>query len=367
MSHRVTALGDTTSLAERKRNAGQRLFIGLSGRGITDDERRLIREIKPAGYVLFARNVEEPAQVRELNRELASLADAERPALRSLDQEGGRVLRVKATKWPSMRAVGRSKDLTAKVSAAIARELRAMAFDVNFAPVADVDSNPKNPIIGDRSFSASTAEVCAHVAAFIGAHQAEGIVACAKHFPGHGDTAVDSHKALPTVEREEADLREVELPPFKAAIDAGVGSIMTAHVIFSAFDEELPATLSPKVTRRLLRDEWKYDGLVFSDDLEMKAVAGRWTIDEIVAKTTDAGVDVLLCCEDKHLQLEAFESLVRAQEEDLAFQRACKTSAKRVMAVRERFLYERRPIGVDVVGCEEHRALAELARVRGAD
>ena len=142
---------------------------------------------------------------------------------------------------------------------------------------------------------------------------------------------------------------------------------MTAHVIFCAFDEDLPATLSPKVTRRLLRDEWKYDGLVFSDDLEMKAVAGRWSIDEIVGMTTDAGVDVLLCCEDPKLQIAAFESLVRAQEDDIAFQRACKTSAKRVMAVRERFLYERAPIGVDVVGCEEHRALADLARTRGAD
>lgn len=385
MIPRVTAVGEATSLADRKRQAGQRLYIGFAGPKVDDDLRRLVREIQPAGFVLFKRNVEDPEQVRELNRELVSLSDRARPALIAVDQEGGRVQRVRepATRWPAMRALGRAQTikrppgppvdpaelvpLTAEVSRAMARELRAMGFHVNFAPVADVDSNPKNPIIGDRAFSDRPEDVAAHVVAFLQAHQAEGIAACAKHFPGHGDTTQDSHLHLPLIEREERDLRAVELPPFAAAVRAGVASVMTAHVLFAAFDEELPATLSPRVTRRLLRDELGYDGVVFSDDLEMKAVAGRWAPEEIVTKGTDAGVDVFLCCESPKLQLDVFEALVRGQELDLGFQRACATSARRVMSMRERFLLPLRPpLALDVVGTDAHKDLAMRVHAWGA-
>lgn len=369
MNNRVMATGDTTSLADWKRNAGQRLVIGLPYAHVDDDSRRLIREMKPAGFILFKRNVEDPAQVRELNRELASLVDSARPALLSIDQEGGRVQRVRApaTVWPSMRVVGRAEAYTAAVSKAMARELRAMGFNLNYAPVADIDSNPKNPVIGDRAFAASAKAVSAHVVAYLAAHQAEGVVACAKHFPGHGDTTVDSHLALPIVEKEEPELREMELAPFAAAVRAGVGAVMTAHVIFPAFDEELPATLSARVTKRLLRDEMGYDGVVFSDDLEMKAVHGRWGIETTVDKATWAGVDVFLACESQKLQLEAFESMVRQCEQEPTFARACTTSAKRVMTLRERFfLGERPPLGLDIVGCREHQDLALLVAARGA-
>jgi beta-N-acetylhexosaminidase len=364
----VTAFGEATSLSEWKRHAGQRLVIGIAGTSISQEERALIREIQPAGFVLFKRNVEEPAQVRELNRELTSLVDPSRPPILSADQEGGRVQRVRdpATVWPPMRHVGRAGGLTAQISEAMAKELRAMGFNLNFAPVADVDSNPKNPVIGDRSFSASPREVAEHVTAFIKAHQKQGVVACAKHFPGHGDTSVDSHLDLPKVEREEPDLREVELAPFRAAVEAKVGSVMTAHVIFCAFDEELPATLSPRVLKRLLRDEMGYDGVVFSDDLEMKAVHGRWPIEDIVRKGSEAGVDVFLACKEPELQLAAFEALVRDQQERPAYAKRARTAAKRVMAMRERFWKKvRAPIGLDVIGCAEHKILATLAAERG--
>lgn len=369
MTVRVTAVGEGTSLADRKRRAGQRLVIGFEAGHVSDDLRRLIADIRPAGFILFKRNVEEPAQVRELNRELASLTDAHRPALLSVDQEGGRVQRVRdpATVWPPMRVVGQAGGMTADVAKAMAIELRAMGFNLNFAPVADVDSNPANPVIGDRSFGRDPAEVAAHMRTFIPAMQAQGVIACAKHFPGHGDTKVDSHLDLPIVEEELPTLERRERVPFGAAVQAGVGSIMTAHVVFPALDEDWPATLSTRVVPRWLRRDLAYDGVVFSDDLEMKAVAGRWDVPTIVRRATSASVDVLLCCRDPGLQLEAFEAMVRAQEEDAAFARACEDSEKRVQAMRERFLLNAPPAPtLEVVGCAEHRVLAELARQRGA-
>ncbi len=367
--HRVTAVGETTSLHARKVLAGQRLVIGFAGPSVDGDLRRLIAELRPAGFILFGRNVEEPAQVRELCRELGELVDAHDPALRCIDQEGGRVQRIRApaTVWPPMRVVGRAGDLTARVAQAMAIELRAMNLDLDFAPVADVDSNPKNPVIGDRSFGATPEEVSEHLRAFVPAMQAEGIIACAKHFPGHGDTHLDSHLALPTVEEELGQLQRRELPPFRAAVEAGVATVMSAHVVFPALDEELPATLSPRVIPRLLRRDLGFDGVVFSDDLEMKAVADRWEIGDIVTRATHASVDVLLACKDPLLQLAAFEAMVRQQEDDPAFERACQEAVRRVRALRTRHLRKRSPTpSLDVVGCREHLALAEQVLHRGA-
>ena len=366
---RVTAIGEQTSLADRKRRAGQRLVIGFERPHVDDDLRRLVAELRPAGFVLFARNVEEPAQVLELNRELASLVDPRAPALLCVDQEGGRVQRVRepATVWPPMLTVGRAERHTAEVSRAMALELRAMGFNLNYAPVADVHSEPRNPIIGDRAFGTSPDVVARHVVAFLEAHQAEGVVACAKHFPGHGDTTVDSHLDLPVVEKEEPDLRHVELPPFEAAVRAGVGSVMASHVVYPAFDEELPAGFSRRVTRRLLREELGFGGVVFSDDLEMKAVHGRFPVERQVRLATEAGVDVLLACRTPELQLELFEALVREQEADAGFDQACIDAAARVQALRERF-FTAAPAapGLEVVGCARHRELAARVAERGA-
>ena len=195
-------IGDATTLAEQKRRAGRRLIIGFEGKAVTAGLRELVREVRPAGFCLFGRNVDNPAQVADLNRELSELMPG---ALLSVDQEGGRVQRVRgpATVWPPMRQVGAAGDLTSAVARALSRELRAMGFNFNFAPVADVDSNPDNPVIGDRAVSADPASEAAHVQAFVRASHAEGVLTSAKHFPGHGDTDMDSHLDLPRIGRPE--------------------------------------------------------------------------------------------------------------------------------------------------------------------
>lgn len=366
---RVDALGEATTLGDRKRRAGQRMVIGFETAGVTDELRQLVREVQPAGFVLFARNVEEPAQVRELNRELASLVDDHYPALLCVDQEGGRVQRVKspATVWPPMRVLGNADDpgFTEQCSAAMARELHAVGFNLNFAPVADVDSNPDNPIIGDRSFGRRPEQVSRHLTAFVRGHHAEGMITCAKHFPGHGDTHTDSHLELPVVERDRRDLEHVELPPFATAIQAGVGSIMSAHVVYPAFDEDWPATLSPHVLPRLLRERMGYGGVVFSDDMLMKAVHGRYEVEQQVRMATRASVDVFLVCRHHDVQFEFFRALIHDQE--LGYDDDAIDATERLMAMRERFLLKRRPQPLLAdVGLQLHKDLSRLATERGA-
>lgn len=366
MNVKVEAVGLGTSLADRKRRAGQRLMIGVAGHAVDEDLRRLVKELRPAGFVLFGRNIVEPAQVRELNRELASLVDPADPALIAVDQEGGRVQRVgePATPWPSMHLVGRARNHTAEVARAMARELRAMGFHLDFAPVADVDGDPAHPVIGDRSFGGDPDEVSRHVATFVEALQAEHVIACAKHFPGHTDVATDSHRTLPVVEREEPDLRHVDLPPFRAAVASGVGAVMTSHVVYPAWDEDLPATLSSRIVPRLLRKELGYDGVVFSDDLQMKALAG-WGHTELVEKTAAATIDVLLACKHVEQQHDLFRELILVQEASAQVDRAFTTHVQRVERLRERFLLDLPPAPpLSVVGCPEHRMLAALVRAR---
>ncbi len=366
----MNVVGITTSTADRKRRAGQRLIIGLKGTSLNDEERAFIREARPGGFILFRRNVEDAGQVRELNRELASLLPVEIPPIRCVDQEGGRVQRVKApaTVWPPMRWVGNVGDpaFTQAVGAALGAEVRALGFDLDFAPVADVDSNPKNPIIGDRAFSSDPGATSRHVAAFIQGMQGAGCIACAKHFPGHGDTATDSHLELPIVEKEPPDLEHVELPPFQASIDAGVATVMTAHVLYPAWDETYPATMSPAIINGLLRKQQKFGGVVISDDLEMKAVRGRWPLEEQLSRASTATVDTFLACEQLTLIVDAWETLIRLQESDPRQEDAAIDGVRRWHQMRERFLVGAPPMPpLSVLGCHQHTDLALRARAQG--
>ena len=364
----MNTIGITTSTADRKRRAGQRMVIGIAGPSISQEERAWIRELQPGGFILFARNIEDVGQVRELNRELASLLPGAMPPIRCVDQEGGRVQRIKGTEWPPMRWVGNANDLslTTKLARAMARELRATGFDLDFAPVADVDSNPKNPVIGDRSFSPRADVVARHAVTWMHGMHTEGIATCAKHFPGHGDTSVDSHLDLPVVEKDPPDLEQVELAPFRACVSAGVPSVMTAHVMYPAWDEDAPATMSNRILRGILREKLHFGGVVISDDMEMKAVRGRYALETQLEASTVATVDVYLFCKEIELQVQAYELLVRKQEEDKRHEDLAIDANRRWHALRERFLLDRGPQPeLAELGSTAHRELALLARARG--
>jgi beta-N-acetylhexosaminidase len=275
--------------AELERQAAACIFASFPGEEAPDWVRTWLGR-GLGGIVLFADNVADRARAAALVDSLR----AERPELVvAIDEEGGDVTRLEAatgSSYPGNLALGVVDDteLTEGVAAAIAAELTSIGVTVNLAPVADVNSNPRNPVIGVRSFGSDGELVARHVAAFVAGTQRVGVAACAKHFPGHGDTAVDSHLELPTVE---GDL-QVALAPFRAAIEAGVASVMTGHLLVPELDDA-PATLSRRIVSGLLRDELGFDGLVLSDALEMRAISGTVGIDEGAERALEAGVDAL--------------------------------------------------------------------------
>src|SRR3989440_11957622 len=253
-----------------RRQIGRLLIAGFGGHQVPVELASLAREFSLGGVILFARNVGEPEQVAELCYESARLVP-DLPLWVSVDQEGGRVARLKApfTEWPPMATLGRSGDLglAERFARALAGELKTVGITLDYAPVLDVHTNPKNLVIGDRALAEKAEDVGRLGAAIIQTLQREGIAACGKHFPGHGDTSTDSHIELPLVEHPPDRLRRVEFLPFKAAIEAGVATIMTAHVLVPSIDDERPASLSRRIVFDLLRDELRYEGVILSDDL----------------------------------------------------------------------------------------------------
>ncbi|MEO1174086.1 MAG: beta-N-acetylhexosaminidase, partial [Myxococcota bacterium] len=319
---------------------------------------------QPLGVILVARNIESPEQVAELIRELKDFRKDD-PLLVSVDQEGGRVARIRepATVWPPMRELGRLGDeaLIHRVGLAIGSELRAMGFDLDYAPVLDVNTNPDNPVIGDRAFSHDASEVGRYAVAFMRGLNKAGVGGCGKHFPGHGDTDVDSHLALPRVEHELPLLREREWAPYRAAIGAGLDAIMTAHVVMPALDETVPATLSP-VAMRALREELGFAGVLISDDVEMKALADHFGTDEIAARGLEAGLDVFLTCKQYSVTMDMFRGIVRRFEDDALSHEQIDRQEKRVVRWRDRWTRPATPLELSEIG--GHAALAEEVSAR---
>src|SRR3989454_8224965 len=264
-----------------ERRVGQLMSVAFHGTRITSSLEAMIRERGIGGVVLYSENFTDAASLAKLVADLDRIArDAKSlPLFFEIDQEGGPVIRINkgATILPGQMALAATADPERSVRTAAsisAAELRALGVNWNFAPVADVNDEPTNPIISNRSFSSDPARVAALTSAAVHAYAAAGFFCCAKHFPGHGSTTTDSHTGLPKIEADRATLDRLELPPFRAAIAAGVPAIMSAHIVVPAFDAtpELPVTLSKAVMTDLLRNTLGFDGLVVTDDLEMGAL-----------------------------------------------------------------------------------------------
>ena len=354
------------SLREFRRHAGRLAIVGFTGSSVPDDLRRLVAEFDLGGVIYFARNIVEPKQVAELSREVASLS-RDWPIWISVDQEGGRVARLKRpfTEWPPMVTLGRSGDdtLAERFSKALAAELVAVGVNLDYAPVLDIWTNPKNQVIGDRALAdRRRRRRRGSGAIIIRTMQAAGVAACGKHFPGHGDTIADSHDELPLVEHGPDRLEAVELEPFRAAIAEEVATIMMAHVMVPAVDAERPASLSPTFVNAWLKGRLAFKGVVICDDLGMKAVATR-PMGEITVDALNAGNDVVLLCNSTpDEQVVAIEDVIRAAEAGELRQKRIDDAFLRQRLIKERFLAGR-PAGkkttLDVVGSAEHQAVAE--------
>lgn len=369
-----------------RRRIGQLLIGSFSGSDVPVELRALAREFDVGGVTLFGRlgNIEGPEQVAGLAFDAKSLG-VELPGWVGVDQEGGRVARLRApfTVWPPMAVLGRSDDpaLAKRFAAALAAEVAAVGISLDYAPVLDIHTNPKNPVIGDRALGERPETVARLGRVIIEELQRAGVAACGKHFPGHGDTATDSHVELPIVEHAPDRLRAIEFVPFKEAIDARVAFIMTAHVLAVALDEEHPATLSRRIVTGILRDELGFDGVIVSDDLEMKALSNTMTPSEAAVAAIAAGCDAVLMCGsggDAHigLQAEALEALIYAVEQEQIPLKQVEASLQRNRQAKQRFLQaqngrptksplarEWRPPSASqlkaVIGCDAHRAVSE--------
>ncbi|MEA4880312.1 MAG: glycoside hydrolase family 3 protein [Synergistaceae bacterium] len=293
---------------------GQIMMVFFEGSTLSENLRKFVAELKVGGVILYSsrNNIESVGQVAELNWAIQQTArDAGSPPLFiSIDQEGGLVNRIRegVTLFPGNMALGAIGDpsLAGRVAAVMGEELASLGINVNFAPVVDVNNNPMNPIIGVRSFGSAPRAVARLGSAMISSFMEKGVLPAAKHFPGHGDTAVDSHTGLPLIPASKNRLEEVEFPPFQAAIDAGVPMVMTAHVLVPSLDEKNPATLSSSILG-MLRSEMGFKGLIITDSMGMAALKKERTMEEAAIGAFNAGADILLFGADKgHEETEHF-------------------------------------------------------------
>jgi beta-N-acetylhexosaminidase len=323
--------------------AGQLLWCGWGEApepdpcSYNEHARTLVEEIGVGGLVLFTRNLGAPADIAELTDELRRHAAL--PPLIGIDQEGGRVSRLPlpGMVFPGNMALGLidAPELTRTVMRTIGEQLAALGIDVDFAPSVDVNHNPRNPIIGVRSFGDDPERVTRHGLAAVAGFRDAGLLPVVKHFPGHGDTGEDSHLELPTLRIDRARLDQVELPPFVAAIRAGAPAVMSTHILFPALDPELPSTLSPRILTGLLREELGFDGLVVTDCLEMKGIADHWGPEEAAVLALEAGVDMLLVCHTLETQLRMHRAVCEAVRTGRLSEERLRQSAARVQRVRE--------------------------------
>lgn len=343
-----------------ERDCARLFVVGFRDKTVGPDVAALVRD-GVLGAILFARNVGSAAETAALVAELKRFAG--RPFLLSVDQEGGRVARLKGapfTALPAMRELGRKRDaaLAYRAGKLLAYELRALGIDWDFAPVLDVDTNPDNPVIADRALGSDAEQVATLGVALGRGLEDGGVASCAKHFPGHGDTHQDSHSTLPILAHSMERLRAVELVPFRRYAAAGLASVMTAHVRFPALGEELPATMSRRVLTELLRGELGFRGVCVSDDLEMKAISEHMGVEEATVEGARAGVDVFLVCESVDMQRRCLEALVRAVEAGHVSRQRIAEAHQRIDALVARFAQA--PGGnVESLGSAEHRLLAE--------
>ena len=379
VSSPISALTDPeidTMIAEMtiEEKVGQLIMVGFEGTQANEAIEIHIRERFVGGVVLFSRNIQSPQQTAELTNELQRLVEAtarQIPLFIGIDQEGGWVIRLKdgATVLPGNMALGatNSTELAERAGEITAVELAAVGVNLNFAPVMDVNNNPDNPVIGRRSFGESPELVSRLGISYIRGLQRNGVLATAKHFPGHGDTTVDSHFELPTVSHDLERIHALELQPFRAAIDADVAAIMTAHIIYPAFDANRPATLSPTILTDLLRKELGFDGLLITDDMEMKAIDDRYQSGEAAVMAVEAGADIVMVLWTSTKQIEVFDALLSAVKSGRISQARLDQSVKRILKSKGT-AFDRRFVDVEAVettvGAEAHQQLAQTIASR---
>ncbi|HEY7416494.1 MAG TPA: beta-N-acetylhexosaminidase [Ktedonobacteraceae bacterium] len=350
---------------------GQVIAVGFPGTSVNQEITDLIQHHHVGNIILFSRNIHDTQQLHTLTQQLQDIArqaGQRYPLLIMLDQENGMVRRLgqNATIFPGNMALGAidSEETAYQVALATGRELKVLGINMNLAPVLDVNNNPANPVIGVRSFGEDPQLVARLGAAAVRGYQDAGIITSVKHFPGHGDTATDSHLALPVIPHNMERLEQIELVPFRSAIKAGATSVMVAHIYLPQLmpGSSQPATTSYEIIQGLLRTHLGYDGMVISDCLEMDAVARTISTEQGALQTLRAGADMALISHRYERQLGAIAAIKAALQDGSLSQARLTQASERVLALKRRFLSWEQPSSDEhVIGCAAHQQLSEQA------
>ena len=347
---------------------GQCLMVGIPHPSLDAETRRILTDLQPGGVILFQRNYTDPDTLQALCADIHALTP-EHPPLIALDAEGGRVHRLSPpfTHFPPALQIGQtgSPQLAHEVGVALGRELRSAGIDIDFAPVLDVYSNPDNAVIGDRAFGSAPQRVAEFGCALAAGLRAAGVLPCGKHFPGHGATVIDSHDDLPYDERDRVTLEEVDLPPFQAAIAQEIELLMTAHVVYPAFDPQQPASLSAVIMNDLLRQRLGFQGVIVSDDLEMGAIVRHSSVAAAAVQALSAGADLLLVCQSLEHARSARDACRQALQRGVLTEERVTEAQHRVERLRQR-IADRTPLPLPAIGAPEHHTLVETIVQRSA-
>jgi len=300
---------------EFRKIAGQLIMIRFPGTVLDDATAAFLKQNAIRAVCLFRGNMTDSAQLTKLTSDLRAVMGSD--ALIAIDQEGGAVVR---STWvpapPAAMGLGAADDtdLAYRTGAAVARAARSLGFNWNFAPVLDLNNNPHNPVIAERSFGAEPKRAAELALAWMAGSHSEGVACCVKHFPGHGDTNVDSHRDLPTVDKPVAQLEQLELAPFRIAAGAAnpAPAMMTAHIVYPTLDPENPATMSRRILHDMLRDEWRYQGIIITDGMDMHAIAGRYGVGKAAVKALTAGADMVMALGTTETQEETLDAIAEA-------------------------------------------------------
>ena len=366
---------------EIRNDVGQLLWVGFQGSTLPRDMERALRNGQFGALVIFSINGNIPYKTPDFIDVDALVAltnaihftgrSAPAPIFVAVDQEGGRVQRIRApaTVWPAMGTLDHLEpddavQAAAKIGAAIGKELAGLGFDINFAPVLDIHTNPSNPIIGDRAFGTTPGDVADRALAFAAAMQKIGILPCGKHFPGHGDTITDSHLQLPRIDHKKSRLQATELLPFARATQTKLPLIMTAHIVFSDLDPDTPATLSHRILQQLLREQMQFQGVIVSDDLDMDAIASNYDVGEAAVQAIESGCDALLICRRSSSQIAAYEALLQAATKRSSFRDRVAAAATAIRRLKAQYFATpiQRSSLRSTIGCPPHRTLAASLR-----
>ncbi|SDJ53455.1 beta-N-acetylhexosaminidase [Salimicrobium halophilum] len=340
------AMGTDFSDMSLDEKIGQMIFAGVDGTRMNAGTRDIIREYQVGGIILFGNNIQSATQtVTFLNEMKAANADNPYPLLLGVDEEGGRVTRVPAPmkSLPTSRAIGNlnNPEVAFTAGTILGEQMEMLGFNLDFAPVLDVNSNPNNPVIGDRSFGNNPEVVSTMGIQVMKGLQEEGIISVVKHFPGHGDTSRDSHVRLPVVDKSYEELKNLELVPFQNAIREGADVTMIAHIFLPQIDGTYPSSMSKEVITGMLREDYNFEGVVITDDLTMGAITNQYTVAEAALQTVKAGGDLLLMAHNPDLISAVSDSLKAAVENGEISEERINESVERIIQLKEKYQVSR--------------------------